>query len=307
MSAKRGWLASRKRRWALIGGVLAIGWLVSHRYQQRPEVQVATATEGPLKLTIAASGRVEGSSAELGFNDTGSISELYVKEGQQVGAHRTLARIRRTLATGLESPGADVIQAPFDGTVVQIYRYEGSVVQPGIPVLRLVRSDGAWVTAFLDSEDAAWLHVGDSLEARAGGFLARPWTLRVEAIGAEAVVREDIPGSSKQVRVKLRVTGGGFDLPVGTSLDIDGHVPMVAKALLIPVAAVIRKGGDTHVWRVVDNAVERVEVRTGANNLRQIVIASGLRAGDRVVVEGKPELKAGTRVRTKSWEGQDGS
>jgi len=305
VSRIRRFLASRKRRWALGALVLGALWAVQHRRNQWPEVQTSSARRGALTLTIAASGRVDGSASDLGFGDSGTLDSLYVSEGEKVRERQLLARMRRSVNFGLTVEGADVVEAPYAGTVVQIYRREGSAIQPGVPVLRLVRSGGAWVTAFLDSEDAGWLRLGHRLLVRAGGFLARPFDAVVESIGQEAVQREDMPGSARQVRVRLRLAADGFNLPVGTSVDVDGDVPMVKEALLVPVAAVVRQRGHTYVWTVTEQHVRRVEVRTGPNNLRQIVIAEGLTAGETVVVEGKTDLKDGQRVRTKPWPGED--
>jgi len=186
-------------------------------------------------------------------------------------------------------------------------------VQPGVPVLRAVSADSVGIVAYLDSEDAGWLKLGHRLTARAGGYLARPWDLEVEAIGREAVQREDVPGSSRQVRVRLRILTSGFDLPVGSAVDVDGEVPMVGQALLVPAGAVSKTRGKTFVWKVDGQHLRRVEVRTGATNLRHIIIASGLSPGDKVVIESgagpgmmgsKAELKDGQYVRETVWPGE---
>ena len=302
MGRLRGFFASRRNRWLASGAILLLAWLAAHLRGQMPQVKVTAAARGALTLTIAASGRVDGPASDLGFTDAGTLAHLYVEEGDRVEAHALLARIDRgsSLLPDTTLPGTDVIEAPFAGSVVQIYRHLGSSIQPGEAVLRLVRSDAAWVTAFLDSDDAAWLKAGDQLTVRSGGYLARPFEMRVEALGGEAVPREDVPGSARQVRLRLRPATTGFNLPVGAAVDVDGEVKMLADALLAPAGAVSKVRGRTYVWVLRGSRVTRVEVVTGPNNFRQIAIERGLSAGERVVVEGK-DLKEGQRVRASAW------
>jgi len=298
--AKQKWtaLVSRHPRWWLAALLLAIVavWVVS---RQRPSVVTyATARNGALDLTIAASGKVDGDSSDLSFAGSGKIVEQYVREGDTIGAQQLLARINCTDTSGTD----DVIQAPYDGYVVTVYRKTGEVVGPTTPVLRVARRGGVYVTAYLDSEDAAWVKPGDRFVCRAGGYLARAWPLQVESIGQEAVPREDVLGSARQVRARLKVLDDDFALPLGTAVDIDGDVKIADNVLQIPASAVVRQEARTFVWRVRRGQVEQVDVGLGPNNFRYVAITSGLNADDAVVLEGKTDLKPGQKVEAQPWE-----
>ncbi|MBI2301479.1 MAG: HlyD family efflux transporter periplasmic adaptor subunit [Armatimonadetes bacterium] len=298
----KNWLHRRRNRW-LLGLALVVGLLVLRSLRARiPEVEAAPAERGPLVLTIAASGKVDGVASDLAFDGTGTIAQLYVREGDQVSEGQPLARVESKIALGAVAPGADVLQAPYDGWVVAVLQREGVVAQQGQPVLRVVKRGSAWVTAYIDSEDAAYLSPGDKFVCRAGGYLARPWAVVVEAVGHEAVQREDVPGSARQVRVRMRLAETGFGLCVGTPVDVDGDVKMIDDALLIPAAAVVREGPSEYVWRLDGLKIHKAEIRTGANNFRQVVVQSGLEAGNQVVVSGKAKLKEGAVVRLKPTE-----
>ncbi len=298
----RAWLRTRRGRWLSIVAVLVVLAMLNKAHQARPEVEVAQAAQGALQLTIAASGTVEGVASDLSFNETGRIVETYVREGDEIRQEQILSRIEPGVQLGVVAAPLDVIRAPFDGWVVNIYQYEGAVVGQGVPVLRAVRRGARWVTAYVDAEDAAYLHAGDAFTCRAGGYLARPWRLAVQSIGREAVQRADVPGSAKQVRVRLRTLDADFGLAAGTPVDVDGEVTIAASALLIPAAAVVRNNGAAEVWKLVDGRVTKVPVRTGANNFRQVAVLEGVAEGETVVVEGKARLEEGLRVRAKDWE-----
>lgn len=288
----------KTRRWWVLT-VSALFVVAAMALWPRPvRVVYAQAREGPMKLAIAASGQVEGDSADLGFVGTGKIIEYFVQEGEAVQQGQLLARINRN-----DRPGTDdVMQAPYDGYVVAIYEKIGAVVGPTMPVLRVVQRGKVTVTAFIDSEDAAWIQVGDHFVCRAGGYLARAWPLRVQSIGHEAVPREDVAGSSRQVRVQMAVLDGDFALPPGTPVDIDGEVKIAVDALQIPASAVERREDRTFVWRLEGDHVKPVDVALGPNNFSYVVIKEGLEVGDKVVLEGKTDLQPGQKVNATLWE-----
>jgi hypothetical protein len=71
-------------------------------------------------------------------------------------------------------------------------------------------------------------------------------------------------------------------------------------AVRVPTEAVIKEGSTSFVWRVNDDAVERVAVRTGGERNGQIEVLSGINAGD--VLVGKPVdgLAEGAPVKKKA-------
>jgi len=300
-----------KRRivWLLIAAIVLVLVLALVFKDRRPEVMVAEATSGALVLRIAASGIVEAQSADLSFEGSGRIAAIEVAEGDAVSDTQVLAwldplpsasttDIFGTPITPTYS-GTDAIRAPYAGTVVEVYLREGAVTGPGQPVLRIVAAGDAWVTAFIDSEDAAHLRVGDRLRCRAGGYLSQAWEVIVQAIGKEAVSRRELIGSSRQVRVRCEPARSPFPLAPGTEVDVDGEAPLVEDAVLIPTSAVVRDGIHDRVWVVEGELVSLRDVELGPNNFDQIDIRTGLRPGETVVAYGKDGLEEGQSVQTK--------
>lgn len=290
----------RRYRYLLLAAVVAAALLVLNAVRGRlPQVEVAPAQYGSLTLPVAAAGLVEARAADIGFKETGRIVEVYVEEGARVRRDQLLARILpgASLAPAGGDLG-DVIQAPWHGSVVVVYRRAGAVVQPGEPVLRLVETGAEWVTVFIEAEDAVYLQPGHSLYCRAGGYLSQPQRIVITDIGREAVPRPDLPASSRQVRVRCQPADPAFSLPPGTEVDVDGEIPLLSRGLLIPAAAVVHEGVSHFVWVVsADNTVGRREVKIGPNNFDRIAITSGLKAGEHVAVSGKDQLREGRRVR----------
>src|SRR5262249_3578804 len=77
-----------------------------------------------------------------------------------------------------------------------------------------------------------------------------------------------------------------------------------SNALLIPQAAVTERQGSYLVDVVTsDNRVDVRKVQVGERTGTMWVIQRGLKAGERVVVQGQQELKPGMEVQTKPFNG----
>lgn len=289
----------RYKYYLIAASVILLLVAVNVARQRGHEVEVAEAQVGPLTLRLAASGLVEAESADLSFPGAGRIAEIYVREGDAVSQTDLLARLSPLMSAPETLGTADVIHAPYDGTIVTIYQRVGSVVGPGQLVMRVLSTKPPWVTVFVESEDAVHLRPGQKLRCRAGGYLSQAWDLRVEEVGKEAVPRPDLVGSSRQVRVRCAVVNLACPLAPGTEVDIDGEILLTGNALLIPTAAVVHEGTRDWVWVVEDNTVRRREIQVGANNFNLIQVYQGVQAGERVVVGGKQDLREDQRVRVK--------
>jgi membrane fusion protein (multidrug efflux system) len=68
------------------------------------------------------------------------------------------------------------------------------------------------------------------------------------------------------------------------------------QAVWIPEEAIVPRGRDSFVYRVVDGKAQEVRVRTGARKVGEVEIVEGIRAGDLVVTEGNQRLRPGTAV-----------
>jgi membrane fusion protein (multidrug efflux system) len=66
---------------------------------------------------------------------------------------------------------------------------------------------------------------------------------------------------------------------------------------------VIRDGQASFVWRVQNERVERVAVRTGGEREGQIDILAGVNAGEVVVTAPLEGLEDGARVRLRTGQG----
>jgi membrane fusion protein (multidrug efflux system) len=257
-----------------------IGLLTSQRTAPEAENEKAIAAERQ------AAADVEGRKADLARADLnleyatvrapidGIVGAAQVSEGALVVQHDTA-----TLATIQQ---LDPIYADFTQSVSELMHlrraYESGDLEriaPDAIKVRLVLDDGT-----LYPVAGKLLFSEAKVDANTGQV-----TLRGEFDNPK---RELLPGMYVRVRIEQ-------------GIDSD--------AIAVPQQAIQRNaGGGSEVFVVKDdNSVARQPVRTGAVQDGQWLVTDGLKAGDRVVVEGFQKFAAGDKVKPQSWDEADAS
>jgi membrane fusion protein (multidrug efflux system) len=78
------------------------------------------------------------------------------------------------------------------------------------------------------------------------------------------------------------------------------------QVLQVPELSLQQLGEQAFVFRVAGDKVERVPVKIGARRPGWVEILDGVKAGDRVVVEGIVKLKDGAKIVEAAASGGDG-
>jgi HlyD family secretion protein len=196
-----------------------------------------------------------------------------------------------------------VIRAPFDGIVAEVSAEVGEWITPappGVPippVIELIDPDQIYVSAPLDEVDSGKVRTGlavrVTMDARPGAALS----------GRLVRVAPYVQGALEQnrtfdVEVELDDRAVTRTLLPGTSADVEVILQVRPDVLRVPAYALLQ--GD-RVLVVRGDTLIAVPVTTGLRNWDFVEIASGLAAGDQVVVSlDRPEVVAGARVRIES-------
>jgi len=96
--------------------------------------------------------------------------------------------------------------------------------------------------------------------------------------------------------LRARVANPELRLRPGMFARVQVQLGVREKAVWIPEAAIVPKGQDANVFRVIDGKVELVKVRTGVRKIGEVEILKGLEAGDLVVTEGTQKVGPGSAV-----------
>lgn len=203
-----------------------------------------------------------------------------------------------------------LVRAPFDGVVVSKDAQPGEMVSPisagggftRTGIATIVDMDSREIE--VDVNEAFINRVKAEQKAEAVLDAYADWTIPCHVINI-------VPTADRQkATVRVRI---GFDqldpriLPdMGVKVSFlderAGAQPATAAArpaVRVPTEAIMKDGDTAFVWRVRDDSVERVAVRTGGERNGQTEVLSGIASGD--VLVGKPVdgLAEGAPVKKK--------
>ncbi|MGE0816130.1 MAG: efflux RND transporter periplasmic adaptor subunit [Vicinamibacterales bacterium] len=203
-------------------------------------------------------------------------------------ADAALAQARAGLAAAQVAADRVTVRAPFAGIVARRLHNPGDVVEAATsdPVLRLVDPARLEVVASLAVGDVG--RVAPGAHAR----LVSPDGFALRLVSHPAAVDP----ATGAVPVRLAFSRPPETLAVGTPVQVSIEAETRQGVVLVPVAAVVREGQDTFVFVVTGDKAVRTPVTLGVSDGARVEIASGVTAGDRVIVSGQAGLPDGAAV-----------
>ncbi len=225
---------------------------------------------------------------------------------QRDQAAADVAQARATLARHQLNLQFASVEAPIAGRIDQALVSEGALVSPTdtTPMARIQQIDQVYV----DVRQPA--SVLESLRQQAGSTAPE---LAVEILGSNGtplgmqgrILFSGIEVDAGTGDVLLRVLVDNPERRLLPGLYVQARIPRAryANALTVPQQAVVRTSGQSSVW-VVDGQgqTQLVPVNTAELVNSQYRIASGLSAGQQVVIEGIDRLTPGVQVTASPWQ-----
>lgn len=225
---------------------------------------------------------------------------------QRDQAAADVAQARATLARHQLNLQFASVEAPIAGRIDQALVSEGALVSPtdATPMARIQQIDQVYV----DVRQPA--SVLESLRQQTGSTAPE---LTVEILGSNGtpqgmqghILFSGIEVDAGTGDVLLRVLVDNPERRLLPGLYVQARIPRAryANALTVPQQAVVRTSGQTSVW-VVDGQgqAQLVPVNTAELVNSQYRIASGLSAGQQVVIEGIDRLTPGVQVIASPWQ-----
>jgi len=189
-----------------------------------------------------------------------------------------LIRVRRAaLAMAQQDLQDAVIRAPFAGVVQQRHVTEGVIVNNGMPLVTLVRTDPLRYRGRVPERKAFAVREGQPLNIKVEGYS--------DLLVSE--VKRTSPSLDKASR--SLIIEGEIENPKGlirSGVFAEGEIVVDADAttLAVPMTAVGEFAGVHRVWLVTDGVVGQQQVQIGRRSAKQVEILSGLEADQWVIV-----------------------
>ena len=188
-----------------------------------------------------------------------------------------------------------VVLAPIQGILDDRTVEVGTMVSPGTVVARIVDLDPVKVAAGVPERYASDIRTGSRATVTFDALEARSFAATIGFVGAV------VNPSNRTFPVELRLPNPGRAVKPEMVADVEVVRRVVSDALVVPRDAIVRVEAGFSAFVVVDQGgVETVESRSvtlGPSQGNEVVISTGLHAGDRLVVVGQKQVASGDRVR----------
>ncbi len=225
------------------------------------------------------------------------------KELENMALRYTSAKARlKTARQGLNEVrsmmGYAQVRAPFSGVVTKKLADEGSIANPGMPLMVVEQSGELNVTASVPEEYITMMHKGDAVSVEVKSANAT-FQGRVSEISPSSTMN----GGLYQMKVSLhggdlsRLRAGMF-----ASLRLASQANTEQKAqVTVRKSSVVYRGQLTGVYVVgSDNRAVLHWVRLGKEQGGHVEVISGLKPDDRVIDRPTPNLYNGQRIKQTS-------
>jgi RND family efflux transporter MFP subunit len=223
----------------------------------------------------------------------------------QVEAQRaTVQADRAAVEAARVGLGFDTIRAPSSGRIGAISVFTGSLVQPSSNALVTISQlDPIAVTFTLPESELAGL-----LAAQKAG------EIKVAAVakggkpvqGKVVFVDNAVDAQNGTIRIKASFPNADQGLWPGQYVSVDITVRELKDAIVIPQAAIITGIDNRTVYVVTPDKTAQPRKIEMVYAIGDQAAVKGLQAGDVVVVEGKQNLRPGSKVREAETPGSRG-
>lgn len=227
----------------------------------------------------------------------GAVPERRVQEAEhQVAvAQANLAASRQRIAqfsgawrAANHDQGAVHVQAPLTGAIVEVLAVAGSFVQAGDPLFRVIDPSQLWLQVQVPAIDAELLATPRQVFAQLEGF-ATPLALDATALVGRSVAVDPL---TRTLSLFYAVNNANGRWPVGATAQVQVATGEPISTLAVPLSALVDDGGTPVVFvQLHGESFERRTLRTGIRDRALVAIASGLVAGERVVIRGAWSVK----------------
>jgi membrane fusion protein, multidrug efflux system len=216
--------------------------------------------------------------------------ELEAAESRATAQQAAVDQARAQLSTAAKQLGDATVRAPMAGAVAQRAVNTGDVVTPGATLYQIIDPSSVRLSASVPSDQIGALKVGLPVRFTVHGYPDQAFTGQVSRIAPSA------DPTTKQIAILVDLPNPEHQLLAG--LYARARIAaQTATGVVVPLSAVDSRSNPPAVLRVSGTTVERVEVKLGLRDLmRDEVVVSGLRPGDRILARVTAAPPAGTHV-----------
>jgi membrane fusion protein (multidrug efflux system) len=184
------------------------------------------------------------------------------------------------------------IKAPFSGRIGLRSISVGGYLSPATVVANLVNTDPVKITFSVPEKYSNQVKANTPLQFTISGS-SKKYNATVYAI------EPGIATGTRTLQLRARAENPGGVLLPGSFANVEMPLAILEEALLVPSEAIIPVQGGKKVYITENGKAKEAKVETGTRTEQEVLILSGLKAGDTVLTTGVMTLKADAPVKVK--------
>jgi membrane fusion protein (multidrug efflux system) len=183
------------------------------------------------------------------------------------------------------------VRAPFDGALGARSVSPGDWVDSDVALVQIDAVDRLQLQFSLPENAIALAKEGLEVTARVAAYPDEAF------VGAVYFISPSLDTDSRRLGLKAWVPNSDGRLRPGMFARVELEVERTEQALLVPESAIANDASGHYVWRVnPEKLAERAAVELGTRREGQVVVLSGLAAGDTIVTSGTHKVYEGGGV-----------
>ena len=208
------------------------------------------------------------------------------------------AQTERTVAKGnLQQAQVEYdrgfVRAPIRGLVNHLFVDKGEFIDRGKPMVELVNVDKIKIDVNVPELDVRYLKVGDKATVKIDAFP------KYRLGGTVVFVAYKADPATKTFLSKILVENRKHLIRPGMIARVGFVRRIIKNALVAPLFALVEKGGERILFVERDGVAHARTVSIGIIEGDRVQITKGLKAGDRLIVEGQAAIEEGIRVQVQ--------
>ena len=184
------------------------------------------------------------------------------------------------------------IRAPFSGKIGLRSISKGSYISPTTLIAKLVNTSQLKITFSIPEKYAQTMKLNQSLTFTTSSS-KEIYNAKIYAI------EPSIETESRTLKIRAITENKDGKLIPGTFANVSLPLQKIEDALLVPTEALIPIQNGKKIFVSVNGKAKEIIVETGARTDKDILITSGLKAGDTILTSGVMSLKNDSPVKVK--------
>lgn len=211
-----------------------------------------------------------------------TTDNLSALESQLQSAELSMKELERSI-DNLE------VKAPISGILTELPIVAGMTIQPGVKVGHIQQFDPILIKAQLTENSAKLVRGKQELVYYIPGSAERP-KAKIKYLS------DSLDAQSKSYELELEVANAAGTLKPGTKVQIQLTTEQEQVVVTVPTLSVVREGGESFVFVLVGDTVEKRKVELGRLNELNQEVVSGVKEGEQLVISGQNQLKDKEKV-----------